>query len=138
MKMKNVEDIYPLSPMQQGMLFHTLYDPTSGVYFEQLSSTLSGEFDVAAFKRAWVEVMARHAVLRTAFLWEGLDKPLQVVRQKVALPWQAHDWRGVANQQEKLQTFLKEDRQQGFELAKAPLMRCILIRLDEDKYEFVW
>jgi len=138
MKMKNVEDIYPLSPMQQGMLFHTLYDPTSGVYFEQLSCTLSGEFDVAAFKRAWETVMARHAVLRTAFLWEGLDKPLQVVRQKVALPWQAHDWRGVTNQQEKLQTFLKEDRQRGFELAKAPLMRCILIRLDRDKYEFVW
>lgn len=138
MKMKNVEDIYPLSPMQQGMLFHTLYDPTSGVYFEQLSCTLSGQFDVSAFKRAWEAVMRRHAVLRTAFLWEGLEKPLQVVRQKVALPWQAHDWRGVTNQQEKLQTFLKEDRQRGFELAKAPLMRCILIRLDEHKYEFVW
>ena len=138
MKMKNVEDIYPLSPMQQGMLFHTLYDPTSGVYFEQLSCTLTGEFNIPAFKQAWEEVMKRHAVLRTAFLWEGLDKPLQVVRQKVTLPWEAHDWRGLPNQEERLEAFLEQDRQRGFELAKAPLMRCILIRLDRDKYEFVW
>ena len=77
--MTTVQDIYELSPMQQGMLFHTLYAPESGVYFEQRNCLLAGPLDVAAFKRAWQTVVERHAVLRTAFYWDEADKPLQVV-----------------------------------------------------------
>jgi hypothetical protein len=62
---KNVEAIYPLSPMQQGMLFHTLYAPNSGMYFEQLVCTLRGTLDVQAFQTAWQRVVERHPVLRT-------------------------------------------------------------------------
>jgi surfactin family lipopeptide synthetase C len=80
-----IEAIYPLSPMQQGMLFHTLYTPESGVYFEQLCFTLNGDdrhpgLDVAAFERAWQSLIDRHPALRTVFAWETRDKPLQVVR----------------------------------------------------------
>lgn len=55
--MKNVEDIYPLSPVQQGMLFHALYDPKAGMYLEQKTCTLHGQLDVPAFERAWRRVM---------------------------------------------------------------------------------
>ena len=73
--MKNVADIYPLTPAQAGILFHTLQAPESGVYFEQYACTLSGSLDTAAFRQAWRIVVDRHPALRTAFIWEGVDEP---------------------------------------------------------------
>src|SRR5205085_9525971 len=81
-----IEDIYPLSPMQRGMLFHTLYAPQSGVYFQQVGGTLRGAFDAPTFRRAWEHMLGRHAVLRSAVIWQGLDEPMQVVLRKVQLP----------------------------------------------------
>lgn len=138
--MKNVADIYPLSPMQQGMLFHTLSSPDSGVYVEQLHCTLSGQLHVTEFACAWQQVIERHAALRTAFVWEGVNKPLQIVRQIVKLPLTEFDWRGLTanEEQQSFSTFLRTDRYRGFELTQAPLMRLTLIRLKEDAYRFVW
>ena len=140
MSRKNVEDLYPLSPLQQGLLFHTLYAPASGVYVEQLSCTLGGELDSDAFERAWRQTIDRHPILRTAFVWEGLDEPLQVVRRSVRLPFAQEDWRALAaaEQQERLRAYLKDDLRQGFDPAKAPLMRIALLRLSADTYQFVW
>lgn len=140
MSSKNIEAAYPLSPMQHGMLFHTLYEPESGMYFEQLSCTLDGHLNVLAFQQAWQQVVERHPVLRTAFVWNKIEKPLQVVGRRVGLPWQQHDWRGLSavDQQEKLEVFLKADREQGFQLSKAPLMRLTLIQMDESVYQFIY
>jgi hypothetical protein len=79
MGIKNIETFYPLSPMQQGMLFHSLTAPQSGVYFEQFSCTFKGDLNIAAFNYAWQQVVKRHAVLRTSFAWEGLKEPVQIV-----------------------------------------------------------
>src|SRR5207248_702863 len=70
MSRKNVEDIYSLSPMQQGMLFHTLYEGDPGAYFVQYQATLQGELDAPAFLRAFQAVVDRNPILRTAFVWE--------------------------------------------------------------------
>jgi NRPS condensation-like uncharacterized protein len=139
-KSKNIESIYPLSSMQQGMLFHTLYAPGSGVYVEQLSCTLLGYLDIHAFEQAWQHVVQRHAVLRTLFVWENRKKPLQVVRKVVDLAWIHEDWRSHSSreQQEKLEVFLQSDREQGFELDRAPLLRYTLIHLDHNTYQLVW
>ncbi|MBE9211187.1 amino acid adenylation domain-containing protein [Plectonema cf. radiosum LEGE 06105] len=139
-KSKNIESIYSLSPMQEGLLFHTLYEGESGVYFEQLSFNLSGNLNVTVFEQAWQRVVERHPVLRTLFVWENSKKPLQVVRKKVNLPWANYDWRNLSavEQEEKFQTFLQVDRDKGFELDKAPLMRNTLIRLSEQTYKFIW
>ena len=96
----DVEDIYPLSPMQQGMLFHTLYETGSGIYFDQMGCEIEGDLDVAAFRRAWSDVMQRHEVLRTDFLWEGLETPVQIVRKKVELPWREEDWRDLSQEEQ--------------------------------------
>ena len=88
----NLEDLYPLSPMQQGMLFHTVYERESGPYFEQSVFTLEGELDVASFQRAWQFVVDRHPILRSSFIWD-LEKPLQVVHRKVAIKIHEQDWR---------------------------------------------
>ena len=89
--MKNVEDVYPLSAMQQLMLLHAISARRSEVLCEQLSCTLVGQVDTPALRRAWRSVIARHPVLRTGFVWEGLKQPLQIVRQHVELPWNEHD-----------------------------------------------
>ena len=137
--MKNVEDIYPLSPMQQGMLFHTVYGSTPGVYLEQFNCILRGDLDLARFKRAWEKIVERYPVLRSAFVWKGLEEPLQVVRQQVSLPWYEADWSEVSpdEQRERLAVYLQHDRTRGFESNKAPLIRVAVIRLSDDAHQMV-
>ncbi|WP_434047551.1 MULTISPECIES: amino acid adenylation domain-containing protein [Sorangium] len=137
---RDVEDAYPLSPMQEGMLFHALRDPASGVYVEQVAFKIPKALVVSAFKEALQTLVARHAVLRTAFVWEGADELLQVVRSGVSLPWVELDWRGVpeSEQQERTSSWLAEDRAKGFDAGVAPLMRFTLIRLTEEAYQCVW
>ena len=132
-----IEAIYPLSPMQEGMLFHTLYAPHSGVYVEQMVFAIAS-LDVPAFQQAWQRVVARHGVLRTLFVWEKRTKPLQVVRREVELPWREEDWRLNEEPKEALDAYLAAEREQGFELNKAPLMRFGLMRVTEEQYYFVW
>ncbi|MFD2169293.1 non-ribosomal peptide synthetase [Tumebacillus lipolyticus] len=140
MKRENIESLYELTPLQQGMLFHTLYAPDSGVYAVQLNMTLEGELNRAAFVRAFQQVMERHPILRTAFYWQELEKPLQVVYRTVELPLQELDWRSLsaAEQERDLQAFFQQDRHLPFQFTEAPVMRLSLIRLGERTHRFVW
>jgi hypothetical protein len=133
MKPENLEDLYELSPLQQGMLFDHLFAPNSGVYFIQLDFLLHGNMNVRAFERAWQETAHNHPALRTSFIWQDLDKPLQMVHKQVSIYMRQYDWSKLAetDQREQLQIFLGEDRAAGFDLSKAPLMRLALIRLSE-------
>lgn len=140
MPTENIEDIYTLSPMQQGMLFHILSAPGTGVYFEQTICSLHGEIDYEAFRRAWQQIIDRHPSLRTAFLWEELEKPAQIIYRQVKLPFEIFDWResSFEKQDEQLKALLEADRRRGFDLTIAPLMRLILIRLSERSYKLIW
>ncbi|MEH2262099.1 amino acid adenylation domain-containing protein [Nostoc sp.] len=137
---KDIESIYPLSPTQQGILFHTLYEPESTIYFEQFQLTLHGNLDAGIFERAWQLLVERHSALRTLFVWKNRKQSVQVVRKEVNLPWSNLDWRMFSQQEQeiRLNSFLDSDRKQGFELDKAPLMRFALIRVADETYEFVW
>jgi amino acid adenylation domain-containing protein len=136
----NIEDLYELSPMQQGMLFHTLYAPESEIYFEQLLCILCGKLNFPAFQQAWQQVVARHPVLRSSFYWEEIEKPLQMVSKQVELPWVELDWRNLTadEQQQNLEDFLEGDRQKEFDLSQPPLMRFTIIQLGEKTYQFIW
>src|SRR4051812_44654428 len=140
MSRTNIENIYPLSPMQQGMLFDTLYASESGVYFVQITWTLRGGLDAPAFLCAWQEVVDRHAILRTGFAWERLERPMQIVRKKVALPVHEQDLRALPPpaQDRAIEEYAVADRARGFQLSKAPLTRVALFRLSEDTYRFLW
>jgi amino acid adenylation domain-containing protein len=140
MKAENIEDIYKLSPTQQGLLFHTLYNPESGVYCDQYSITLKGNLNILAFEQAWQQLAKRHAVLRTSFHWEDIDEPMQVVHRQVELPLEQQDWRGInsAQQQQQLESLLKTGQKRGFELSHPPLMRLALIQMTDDVYQFIW
>ena len=139
-KQKNIENIYPLSPMQQGILFHSLLATDAGVYVPQVCITINGLTDVIAFQKAWEEVFRRHSILRTAFRWEKRDRPFQVVYRVLDLPWQQLDWQEFSSeeQQQKLDEFLEEDRKQSFDLKIAPLFRITLIQLTQSRYQLIW
>ncbi|AGC43388.1 non-ribosomal peptide synthetase [Myxococcus stipitatus DSM 14675] len=134
--MKNVEDVYRLSPMQQGILFHTLRAPETGTYVEQIYWTWHGEFQIELLQRAWELVAERHSALRSAFFWEGLPEPVQAVRRKVRLPWALHDWQGTpeADWQPRFEEVLEADRRQGFVLAAAPLLRLYAVKLTPERH----
>ena len=134
-----IEDLYPLSPMQEGMLFHALYAGTQE-YHTQDAQRLEGALDADLFRRAWAEAVRRHAVLRTSFAWEGLRRPLQRVHAAVEAPWRIEDWRGLpeAQQEAALQRYMEEDRATGFVLEQAPVLRFALFRVGEQAHWFVW
>ncbi|HKY26781.1 MAG TPA: condensation domain-containing protein, partial [Pyrinomonadaceae bacterium] len=140
MTRQDLENLYVLSPLQQGLLFHSLYSPASGLYVDQFILDLHGDVKPQLLERAWQSVVSRHASLRTSFHWENLDKPLQAVMPEAQLPFEHHDWRELseAGQEERLTTLLKEDRAHGFRLSEAPLMRLALIRLSKDLYRLIW
>ncbi|MGZ3458485.1 MAG: condensation domain-containing protein, partial [Archangium sp.] len=135
-----IEDVYPLSPMQQGMLFHSIVGASTGEYFQQICWTFHSPLDLSAFRRAWEAVVDRHPILRTAFYWQELPQPLQAVHPRVELPWHEYDWRGLppSEQQARHEAFLREDHSRGFDLSRPPLMRLSVMRLDEQVYRFVW
>jgi alpha-ketoglutarate-dependent taurine dioxygenase len=131
MNLANVEDLYPLSPIQEGLLFHMLYAPTQGFYVQQACTLLKGYPDIDALRMAWQAAIDRHPILRTEFVWEQLSQPLQLVRKAVDLPWEEQDWRDMdtAAQPRALNAYLERDRARGFDPRRAPLVRLHLIRL---------
>ena len=137
---QKVDDIYPLSSTQEGILFHTLYDQELREYCVQISCTFQGTLNETALKRAWEEVVNRHSVLRTFFVWQDFEEPVQIVRQHVSLPWLSLDWRALAPavQQQQLSEFLAADIARGFDLQDAPLMRLALIQVADETYHFAW
>jgi hypothetical protein len=133
-----IEERYPLSPLQQGMLFHSVYAPDSPVYIGQLSFALVGRLEVETFIEAWRRAVARHAVLRTSFTWENLNEPLQAVHQRVELPFELLDWRELPDHERRLASLFEEERQRGFELSFGPLMRLKLAQLGDESYKLIW
>ncbi|HBO6332108.1 TPA: amino acid adenylation domain-containing protein [Pseudomonas aeruginosa] len=133
-----IEDIYPLSPMQHGMLFHSLYEQASGDYLNQLRVDVHG-LDPARFRAAWQAALDSHDILRAGFLWQGdLEQPLQVIHKHLELPFAEHDWRGREALAEALDELAASERQRGFELEQAPLLRLVLVRMDEERYHLVY
>lgn len=135
-----IEDLYPLSPTQQGMLFHSLESPDSGMYFNQVCCEFDATLNLQALEQSWQKMLDRHSILRTAFVWEDLDEPLQVVCRNLKLPLRQEDWRKMADleQERRLESFLLADRIRGFNLSEAPLMRLAVIRVADDRFNFIW
>jgi len=140
MPLENTEDFYPLSPLQEGLLFHALYSPEGGEYISQVSCAIRGDLNVTAFKQALHRVVQRHAALRTFFVWKGLKQPVQVVQTHLDLPWDDLDWRALSPeaQNEQLTAYIIKEQTRGFDLSSAPLMRLALIRMRDDEYQFIW
>jgi amino acid adenylation domain-containing protein len=123
-----VEDAYPLSPMQQGMLYHSVETPRSNIYTVQAGYRLTGPLDTTAFVEAWRRVVRRHVVLRSAFHWTDDGEPIQLVHRDVDVAVREIDWRSLTEpeQQRRLLEVLEEEAGQPFDLASPPLWRLSL------------
>jgi amino acid adenylation domain-containing protein/non-ribosomal peptide synthase protein (TIGR01720 family) len=128
-------EAYRLTPMQQGLLFHTVFEPDRDEYLVQVLCHLDGPLDAAAFAGAWRLAGERHPVLRTSFHWQGLDEPVQRVEAAAEPAWRHDDWRALtgAEQQRRLDALLAADRRRGFDLTAAPLLRLELLRLGDER-----
>ncbi|MBB5928532.1 non-ribosomal peptide synthase/polyketide synthase [Streptomyces echinatus] len=137
---RDVEDIHPLTPMQSGMLFHSLLDPGGRTYVNQVQLVLSGVTDPHALAAAWQHTVDANPGLRTRLVWQETPEPLQVVRRRVTVPVTHHDWSGrpAGPGARDLDRLLAEDREAGIDLGTAPLMRLTLIRLAADRVRLVW
>ena len=133
-----VEDIYPLSPMQQGMLFHTLYAQQSGDYINQMCVAVDG-LQVERFREAWQAAMDSHEVLRSGFVWEGdLPCPLQVIHKGLQVPFSVFDWRDRSDLPQALRDLELAQRQQCFDLHAAPLLRLVVVRVAAERYQLIY
>jgi hypothetical protein len=105
-----------------------------------MTSQLHGHINVEGLERAWQQAVDLHPVLRSSFIWDGPKEPIQVVHERVRLTLEQHDWRGLpeVEQRHRLDRLLQEDRERGFDLSRAPLMRLVLIRSADETRWFVW
>ncbi len=143
MRPANLEAIYRLSPAQEGILFHALKEPESGLYVRHLVVELSGALEVERLQEAWTSLVERHAVLRTSFHWQEMAHPVQVVARRVTLPWEQKDWRHLSSlsgeeRQRSMAELLRADLLRGFDLAQPPLVRLTLVRTGEAAWELIW
>ncbi|WOH53418.1 non-ribosomal peptide synthetase [Bradyrhizobium sp. sBnM-33] len=146
--LRSIEDIYPLSPMQQGMLFHAVRDGDNDAYVNQVGLELFG-FDADRLRAAWQAVSDRHAALRTGFVWQPLSGAAQqVVHRHVRVPFVEEDWRsrtaalerngGRAELDAALADASRRERENGFDVSQSPLQRVRLIRLDDKRHWLIW
>jgi amino acid adenylation domain-containing protein len=135
-----IEAIERLVPIQFGILYGCLADPSKTVYLGQWHGVLEGDLDLPAFERAWRSVVARHSILRTAFDWQLKAEPLQIVLREVAAPIELVDLTAVdADERDaRVSAFLAADRARGFDLARPPLMRLAVLRLAPRRHMLVW
>ncbi|HWX41236.1 MAG TPA: amino acid adenylation domain-containing protein, partial [Blastocatellia bacterium] len=137
---RDIEDVYPLAPVQEGLLFHSLYEQDSGLYSVQLVCEISGCINLSAFGQGWQHLLSNHAALRAGFESQDSGAMVQVIWRHARLALDFADWSGLgANaQQSQFERFLAQDRCRPIALNQPPLMRMTLIRFAEHEYRMVW
>ncbi|OGA14919.1 MAG: hypothetical protein A3H32_18620 [Betaproteobacteria bacterium RIFCSPLOWO2_02_FULL_63_19] len=125
-----LEDVLPLSPLQEGLAFHALYDGSArDVYNVQVEVHLEGTVDAPRLRAAIDALLRRHANLRVAIRHEGLNRPVQVVANSLGFRWREED----ATQESRRSELLLADRSDRFALAIGPLIRAILMRASRER-----
>ena len=163
-KNNNISAIYRLSPLQEGLLFHTVYcsqtvlqdttpinkttnqhaksidDKVSSQYTVVMTWQYTGNLNAAALQQAWQYLMKNHDALRSRFAWEGIEQPVQIVHANAQLAWQEVDLShlSVGIQQEEIDATIAMQRKHSFVLSHLPLMQCLLLKLGDDRYQFIW
>lgn len=134
-----VRDILPLSPLQEGLLFHSGYDDGPDLYTMQLYVDLVGPVDPAAVRRAGRLMLRRHPNLRAAFRWGGLRRPVQVITDQDDFAWRETDLSALdeSDRRAAMARLQAADRDQRFDLTRAPLIRMALVRLEPDRHRLL-
>lgn len=134
---RTIDDVYPLSPMQQGILFHALFAPGHASYVNQLVATATA-LDADRLAAAFAASVARHDILRTSVMPDEAA-PLQCVHRHARMPIEQFDWRTRGDALDAdFDAWLAADRTRGFDWREPPLMRLTLIRVADDAWRVVW
>ncbi|NIM12912.1 MAG: amino acid adenylation domain-containing protein [Candidatus Aminicenantes bacterium] len=135
---QDIEDIFALTPLQEGMLFHYLQDPKGDQYFEQLCLNISGGIDIEVFEQAWNSVIDTNEMLRTVFRWENVKNPIQIVLKEYLLQPRYYDFSGKDRTERKmlLDEIKTRDRNEKFDLQDVPF-RVTLGKTSENQYELM-
>ncbi|MFI5343201.1 MAG: amino acid adenylation domain-containing protein [Chlamydiales bacterium] len=134
----DVKEAYPLSSLQKGILYHALKDPRSGDYIVRSAFVIEGPFNRQHLKTAWKELVNQYEILRTSFLWEPVEEPIQMVHEHLELHWEEWDWQNISDWRYALEKLFTAEGEKGFDLTQAPLMRFYLIQLTPENTLFVW
>ncbi|WP_344301710.1 amino acid adenylation domain-containing protein, partial [Streptomyces murinus] len=135
-----IQDILPLSAFQEGLLFHSLFDPTdTDVYTVQWAFDLKGTLDTEALRAAAETVLRRHPNLRASFRQRKTGEPVQVIPTEVPLPWREFDLSAQSREEagREAARLVIEDRATRFDPARPPLLRFTLIRIAADLHRLV-
>ncbi|MGY2180315.1 non-ribosomal peptide synthetase [Pseudomonas agarici] len=134
-----IEDVYPLTPMQEGLLLHTLLEPGTGLYYMQDRYRINSELDPRRFAQAWQAVIARHEALRASFCWNVGEDMLQIIHKPGSTPIEYLDWSAEPEdrQEPRLQRLLQAEREAGFDLLREAPFHLRLIKVGAARYWFM-
>ncbi|MBS4535928.1 hypothetical protein GOQ29_09910, partial [Clostridium sp. D2Q-14] len=137
---KNIEKIYPLSPLQEGMLYHQLLDEKSGDYVVQTTLKINGKFSVDVAKESIQLLATKHDVLRTIIPLNRFKKSVQIVLKEKEIEFKKFDFQGYSSEEQEIRIdeFLKKDVERGFDFEKSSNFRVAIIKLSHDEWIMVW
>ena len=131
-------EVWPLPPLQEGLLFHALYDADApDVYTVQHFFDLAGPVDPARLRAAGQGLLERHVNLRAGFRVLGSGLAVQVIPAQVVLPWREVDLSGEADPLAAVEALARQDRERRFDLGAPPLLRFVLARLGSGRWRLV-
>ncbi|RJG17684.1 non-ribosomal peptide synthetase [Paenibacillus thiaminolyticus] len=140
MDRNEIQNVYPLSPMQEGMLFYSLLQEDPGMYCLQLSLTIEGDLNLDAVQRSFDALLQKHDILRTIFVHEKLQKPRQIVLKERTAKVVFENLLDLSPEQrkERWEAYEREDRSKGFDLAKDVLFRVAVFRTGERNWRMLF
>ncbi|QWR77851.1 amino acid adenylation domain-containing protein [Candidatus Magnetomonas plexicatena] len=137
-KKDNIINIYALSPLASGMLYHYLSDTTSSAYFQQMCFTITGWLNLKSFEDSWNELIKRHDALRTIFVYKGVPEPLQIVLKERRMDFKYVYLRPLNPDNSDTEMWLEKDRNSPFNLTKDTPMRITVLHTQDNQYEVIW
>ncbi|WP_113970949.1 non-ribosomal peptide synthetase [Rossellomorea aquimaris] len=138
---KETEDIFPMSDIELGMVYHSIANPKEAIYHDQFVYQINdNDFKLNIFQKAFEEMMNKHGILRTSFNLEDYEVPVQLVHKKVETKLQVENLEGLeqSEQEDFIKTHLKKDRNEPFSPVKAPLWRIKIYLLGEGYICLTW
>ena len=134
-----IDDVYPMTPMQEGMLLHTLLEPGTGIYYMQDRYRINSALEPQRFAQAWQAVVARHEALRASFSWSAGEAMLQIIHKPGHTAVDYQDWRELDDeaQEQRLQALHKQEREAGFQLLSQAPFHLRLVRVADERYWFM-
>ncbi|MCR8937086.1 non-ribosomal peptide synthase/polyketide synthase [Brevibacillus laterosporus] len=139
-KQDNIAKVYPLTPLQEGMLFHSIKDEQTSAYYLQMTATIHGDFDLPLFEQSMNTLIENYEVLRTVFVYQNLQRARQVVFKERRMQVYFEDITRFSDDEQKkyIETYKNSGKEQGFDLTKDVLMRAAIFQTNDQTYQFVW